>query len=127
MARPGNLYRQEFEHKLKDKGKYKVIVTTSITKYTDSLSLAQKIGDRTRGHWRVVVNRQSSLSSLGKVNIAEPETILSASVNTFIVKNESEAKKLKKHLEQPFVNEILKQVKYTVSNSTKFLQYIPAP
>lgn len=125
---PGTLNRIDYEHTLTDKGKYKVVVTTSVVRYTDDEDLVRRMKDKTRGNWRVVFNCTTSVGQFGKIIIAEPETVLSKSVHCLLLSTKEEAIEMKKYLESDKATNILKEVKtINACNSKKFLQYIPMP
>ena len=125
---PGTLNRIDYEHTLSDEGKYKVVVTTGVVKYTDDENLVRRMKDNTRGKWRVVFNCTTSVGHFGKIIIAEPEAVLSKSVHCLLLNSEEEALEMKKYLESEKATNILKKVKtVNACNSKKFLQYIPMP
>lgn len=126
-VQPGRLNRIDYENQLADQGTYQICVTTSVIKYTDDPSIVDKMQDRTRGHWRTVVNTTSSMKNLGKVIVVGPDACLSKSVNAFVMADRGSAERLKAYLELPFVDELLSKVKTSSSNSAKFLRYIPSP
>lgn len=126
-CQPGRLNRQDYEKDLTDSGKYQIVVTTSVVKYTDDSDLVLRMKDRTVGYWRVVMNSSTSPKNIGKLIVVGPDSILSKSVNCLKFQNQYEAEQVKKYLEEPHVNDTLKKVKVTASNSIKFLKYIENP
>jgi len=125
---PGKLNRIDYEKKLSDKGKYRIVVTTGVIKYTDDKSIVDKMNDNTQGKWRVVFNCTTSVKKLGKIIVEGPDSTLSKSVHCLLVKSKEEAENLKNYLESEKVKEILSNVKIiNACNSKKFLQYIPMP
>lgn len=125
---PGRLNRQDYEDKLTDKGKYQIVVTTSVVKFTNDVAIVEGMKDKTRGNWRVVFNCTTSKRQLGKVIIAPPDAVLSKSVHCLICESQTSAEKIKDYLESNSVKAILQQVKtVNACNSKKFLEYIPLP
>jgi len=125
---PGHLNRKDYEHLLQEKGKYRVVVTTNIVRYTDDIKIVTGMNDKTTGNWRVVFNCTTSIGKLGKVIVESPESILSKSVHCLILPDEKSANNMKRYLESDAVKKILKEVKViNACNSKKFLEYIPMP
>lgn len=125
---PGNLNRTDYESKLLDSGRYRIVVTTAIIKYTDDQSIVDGMKDNTQGYWRVVFNCTTSVGKFGKIIVEGPDSILSKSVHCLITGSEEEAVTLKAHLESEKVKDIMTRVKnVNACNSKKFLQYIPMP
>ena len=125
---PGKLNRVDYEHLLKDTGKYRVIVTTAIVKYTDDPTIVERMADKTRGKWRVVFNCTTQLKKIGRLIIADPTCVLSKSVHCLLADSQQHAEQLKTYMESSTVQEILSAVKIiNACNSKKFLQYIPLP
>jgi hypothetical protein len=124
---PGQLNRVDYEHKLTEKGLYRIVVTTNIIKYTDDVSIINGMKDPTVGNWRVVFNCTTSVGKFGKIIIEGPESILSKSVHCLIVPDQKSASFMKEYLETEDVKKILAKVKLNACNSKKFLQYIPMP
>ena len=125
---PGRLNRVDYEDKLTETGKYQIVVTTDIVKFTDDIKIVQDMKDNTVGNWRVVFNCTTSKQQLGKVIVISPNAILSKSVHCLVMPNELSANKMKEYLESDTVKSLLKQVKIVnACNSKKFLQYIPMP
>lgn len=122
---PGKLSRFEYENNLKSSGAVKVIITTSVIKYTDDLNFHEIMGDTSYGHWRVVFNCTTSLTTIGKVVIASPQDVLSKSVHCLVVSSEEEAKKYAAYLKEKTTEKVLASVKVGMCNSKKFIQYIP--
>jgi methylase of polypeptide subunit release factors len=122
---PGHLNRQQYENELKDSGKFKIVVTTSIQKYTDDETIVYKMKDQTRGNWRVVFNCTTSIGKWGKIIVEGPQSILSKSVHCLICNSEKQANDLKEYLESTKVKDLLSIVKLNSCNSKKFLKYIP--
>ena len=125
-AQPGKgMRRNEFEHLLKDSGNYKVIVTTSVVKYTNSKSLVDRLKDISYGNWRVVFNANAAPNSTGRISVAAPDEYLSGSVNCFVTNTKKEAVALQKYLQSEEVQEILNSVRISAGNSKKYFQYVP--
>ena len=124
---PSSIPRNQYEHELLDRGQYKIHVTVNIVKYTDDFKLISKMNDTTLGHWRVIVNKNANRTNIGPIAIVDPTVHLARNVWAFVVRNQEEAEILKTHLTQPQVNAILKQVKCSICNSSKFLKYIESP
>lgn len=122
---PGHLNRVDYEHELSDEGKYRIVVTTAIQKYTDDVSIVNDMNDKTRGSWRVVMNCTTSKGKFGNLLVEGPESVLSKSVHCLICDSERQARSLKEHLETKEVEEILMDVKLNSCNSKKYLKYIP--
>ena len=125
VNQPGKLSRNEYEHNLKDEGKVRVVVTTSVIKYTDDSSFWRKMVDKSYGSWRVVFNCTTSKNSIGKVVIAGPEDVLSKSVHCLKVESKEQALEYQKYLKLDSTEKLLASVKTGMCNSKKFLQYIP--
>ena len=125
---PGRLNRIDYEHLLNTSGKYRIVVTTAVIKYTDDDSIVTGMHDNTRGHWRVVFNCTTSIGKFGRIIIEGPDSILSKSVHCLIMDSESSAVKMKQYLETPSVQKLLMEVKnINACNSKKFLKYITMP
>ena len=124
---PGVLNRIDFEHKLKDTGKYRIVVTTAIQKYTDDKTIVDRMKDKTQGTWRVVFNCTTSKGNFGKIIVESPSSVLSKSVHCLICESKEQAEQLKTYLETTDVQQILADVKLNACNSKKFLKYIPMP
>tara|TARA_B100001964_G_C14248170_1_gene608529 strand:- start:190 stop:3819 length:3630 start_codon:yes stop_codon:yes gene_type:complete len=122
---PGYLNRQEYESKLQDSGKFRIVITTSIQKYTDDESIIHRMKDNTRGYWRVIFNCTTSVGKWGKIIVEGPQSTLSKSVHCLVCNSEEQAKNLKEYLESEKVKNILSIVKLNSCNSKKFLKYIP--
>jgi hypothetical protein len=123
----GSISRNQYEHLLQDQGKYKIHVTVSIVKYTDDVDIINRLNDKTLGKWRVIINKNANRDNIGPVAIADPTVHLAMNVWAFVVDNYEQAIVLKDYLTKPQVNAILKQVKCSICNSTKFLRYIESP
>jgi hypothetical protein len=125
---PGRLNRQDYEHKLSDTGAHKVVVTTSIIKFTDDESIITGLKDPTVHSWRVVFNCTTSKGKFGKIIVVEPGTSLSKSVHCLKLSDQASANAMKYYLESTPVQQLLMAVKtVNACNSKKFLQYIPMP
>lgn len=117
--------RNEYENKLKDTGAYKIIVTTTVIRYTDDASLVKALADRTRGSWRVLFNRIGGRKDIGRVVIAHPGDVAGYSVNGLIVASKQEAIEYKKYLESDTFKDLMSQIKTSVTNSKKYFAKIP--
>ena len=125
---PGSLNRIDYEHKLTDAGKYRIVVTTGVIKYTDDKSIVDGMKDNTQGNWRVVFNCTTSIGKFGKIIVEGPDSILSKSVHCLVLSDKQSAINIKTYLETAEVKKILEDVKIiNACNSKKFLQYIPMP
>ena len=124
---PGNLNRVDYEESLTDSGKYRIVVTTAIQKYTNDPEIPKGMKDNTVGNWRVVFNCTTSKGKFGKIIVEGPDSILSKSVHCLVCKSEKQAQDLKSYLESTKVSEILSKVKLNSCNSKKFLEYIELP
>lgn len=122
---PGTLNRQDYEDKLNESGKFRIVVTTAIQKYTDDESIINGMKDTTKGNWRVVFNCTTSIGKWGKIIVEGPESTLSKSVHCLICDSKEQAINMKEYLESEKVTNILKTVKLNACNSKKFLKYIP--
>ena len=119
--------RKVLEPLLQESGKYKVFVTTGVVKYTDSEEIVNTINDKTRGHYRVVINNVASTNSVGKMHIALPEDVLTYSTSALIVGSVEEGEQLINYLETQEVRDILSEVRTSVVNSAKSFKALPLP
>lgn len=119
--------RAKVEPLLKDSGKYKVYVTTSVVKYTDSEEVVNFINDKSRGRLRVVMNHNASKSSVGKMHIAYPDDILTYSTDAFYIESEEQGLEIIKYLNSEEAKEILQQTRTTVTNSARSFSALPIP
>jgi methylase of polypeptide subunit release factors len=125
---PGRLNREDYEKLLTDTGKYRIVVTTAIIKYTNDEDIVNQMKDNTRGNWRVVFNCTTSVKKFGKIIVEGPDSVLSKSVHCLICSSQENAVRMKDYLETQEVRDILSKVKViNACNSKKFLQYIPMP
>jgi hypothetical protein len=122
---PGRLNREDYEAELTEEGKYRIVVTTGIQKYTNDKTIVDRMNDKTRGSWRVVMNCTTQKGKWGKMLVEGPDSVLSKSVHCLVCQSEEEANKLKAHLETDEVLSILEEVKLNSCNSKKYLEYIP--
>lgn len=122
---PGRLNREDYEAELIEEGKYRIVVTTGIQKYTDDKTIVDRMNDKTRGLWRVVMNCTTQRGKWGKLLVEGPNSILSKSVHCLICQSEEEANELKAYLETDEVISILEDVKLNSCNSKKYLEFIP--
>jgi Eco57I restriction-modification methylase len=123
----GKMARYDFEHLLKDSGKYKFFVTASVQKYSDDIELVAKIDDKTRGSWRVVLNFIYGGHGLGPVSVAGPDDVVCRACNVIVASSKDEAEKVAKYLQTDKVATLAASVKRSNQNSKKWLQYIPMP
>jgi hypothetical protein len=122
---PGRLNRQDYEDELVSAGRYRIVVTTGIQKYTDNKSIVDEMDDKTMGYWRVVMNSTTQRGKWGKLLVEGPDSVLSKSVHCLVCDSEEEAHSLKDYLETDEVLSILDEVKLNSCNSKKYLEYIP--
>jgi hypothetical protein len=125
---PGRLNRIDYEHLLKSSGKYRIVVTTAVIKYTDDENIVIDMHDNTRGNWRVVFNCTTAIGKFGRIIVEGPDSVLSKSVHCLTMDSEASAIKMKAYLETSSVQKLLMEVKtINACNSKKFLKYIPMP
>jgi len=112
---------------LQEQGLYKVHITASEIKYTDSDEVLNQIADRTRGSWRVVMNNINSKTAVGPMSIAAPEDSLSHSASCVVVQSEEQARLLIDYLRSEEVKAILTRTRVTTTNSASSFACIPTP
>jgi hypothetical protein len=126
-ATHNGLAREQYEKKLKNSGKTKVVLTTSIQKYASDDKLISSMGDRTRGYWRIVFNKVSDRKGTGKLIIAGPDDLLTQNVGCFVVNSLAQAKQLKEFLELPKIQAKIGSLKVSNANSKNVFKYIENP
>ena len=120
--------RKLIEPQLKSEGEYKVIITRKVIRYTDDINLVNKINDKSRGNWRVVLGYNGdSIPKIGRAIIAKPEDVVGPSNVSFTVLSEEEAITLINYLGGEDCKKLLIETRRAITNSKRQFQYIPNP
>lgn len=119
--------RATLEAVLDDEGDIEVMVSTSVSKYTNDQSIADSVKDVSFGSWRVAIPGIASMKSIGKVRVIGPDVVAFGTSKVFPTNSEESANKLADYLNSKEVADILSDVRTSVSNSKKFFEYVPNP
>jgi hypothetical protein len=111
---------------LLDKGKYRVILTSTKIQYTDDNNLFE---DRSRGNWRVAFNHNGNKEGKsiygGKVQVAKPDDYLSMSMSCLVVSSEEEAQNVCNYLMSDPITNLMREIKVSNTNSKYHMSFIP--
>jgi len=111
---------------LLESGKYKVILTSTKSKYTDNDNLFE---DPSRGKWRVVFNHNGNKEGKsiygGKMQIAAPSDYLSMSVSCFVVSSKIEAEDVCKYLMSDQITDLMRKIKVSKTNTKYHMSFVP--
>lgn len=111
---------------LSDKGKFRVILTSTKIEYTDNDNLFE---DKSRGNWRVAFNHNGNQKGKsiygGKVQVANPTDYLSMSMSCFIVSSEEEAQNVCNYLMSDDITNLMRKIKVSNTNSKYHMSFIP--
>lgn len=121
--------RNRYEDLLsEEEKKYKVYVTTRITKYTDEESTLNLIDDKDSSYYRVIFNQNTDTKSMGRIKIALPGEYVSGSIVYLKCGSLEEAQQLKEYLEtDPVVKEVTEKGRSTHVNSKHFFSLLKSP
>jgi hypothetical protein len=122
----GKMTPGELVNVLKEKGKFRVLLTSTKDGFTNNNKLYE---DPSRGNWRVAFNHNGNRRGKsiygGKMQVATPTDYLSMSMSCFVVKSEREAKKLCKYLMSDNIIELMNDIKVSNTNTKYHMSFVP--
>ena len=109
-----------------DKGKFKIILTSTKNCYTDDNNL---FDDQTRGKWRVAFNHNGNKTGKsiygGKMQVAAPEDYLSMSMSCFIVDSKEQAEKVCEYMMSDSITDLMREIKVSNTNTKYHMSFVP--
>lgn len=118
---PSNLIQD-----LSEEGKYKVILTSTKSGYTDDNNLFE---DQSRGNWRVAFNHNGNKTGNsiygGKMQVASPKDYLSMSMSCFVVNSEEEAKHVCEYMMSDKITNLMREIKVSNTNTKYHMSFVP--
>ena len=111
---------------LLEKGKYKVILTSTKTGYTNDNNLFE---DQSRGKWRVAFNHNGNKTGKsiygGKMQVAAPEDYLSMSMSCFVVNSKEEAEQICEYMMSNEITDLMREIKVSNTNTKYHMSFVP--
>ena len=111
---------------LSDNGKYKVILTSTKSGYTDDNNL---FSDPSRGSWRVAFNHNGNKKGKsiygGKMQVASPDDYLSMSMSCFVVDSKDEAEKVCNYMMSDNITNLMREIKVSNTNTKYHMSFVP--